>query len=66
MMNTVLSDESLPVEERLEMAIYLLKIKDQQIARLTKAAQRSSWDGAVDRQGGSFTAEELDPNRGWK
>ena len=26
----------------------------------------SSWVGEVDRQGGSFTAEELDPNRGWK
>jgi hypothetical protein len=25
-----------------------------------------SWVGAVDRQGGSFTDEELDPNRGWK
>lgn len=26
---------------------------------------RSSWEGQVDRQGGSFTAEEMDPNRGW-
>ncbi len=25
-----------------------------------------SWVGEVDRQGGSFTAEEMDPNRGWR
>ena len=31
-----------------------------------KNKQDNSWTGEVDRQGGSFTAEELDPNRGWK
>ena len=30
------------------------------------APSTSSWQGEVDRQGGSFTAEEMDPNRGWK
>lgn len=29
-------------------------------------AAANSWAGEVARQGGSFTDEELDPNRGWK
>jgi hypothetical protein len=29
-------------------------------------ADANSWVGEVDRQGGSFTVEELDPNRGWQ
>lgn len=28
-------------------------------------AKVDSWKGVVDRQGGSFTVEEMDPNRGW-
>ncbi len=29
-------------------------------------ASDDSWINNPDRMGGSFTAEELDPNRGWK
>lgn len=31
----------------------------------TEKAYRS-WEGQVDRQGGSLTPEEMDPMRGWK
>lgn len=36
----------------------LKELEDEQAAR--------SWEGAVDRQGGSFTQEEMGPMRGWK
>jgi hypothetical protein len=38
----------------------------QDVEQCVKQAADDSWAGAVDRQGGSFTDEELDPNRGWK
>jgi len=36
------------------------------VEQCAKQASADSWAGEVDRQGGSFTAEELDPNRGWQ
>ncbi len=36
------------------------------VEQCAKQAADDSWTGAVDRQGGSFTDEELDPNRSWK
>jgi hypothetical protein len=38
----------------------------QDVEQCAKQDADDSWTGAVDRQGGSFTDEELDPNRGWK
>lgn len=66
MIRTELLDESVPIEQRLELAIELIEIMEKQIKRLSNTVSKSSWESEVDRQGGSFTAEELDPNRGWK
>lgn len=44
----------------------LSHLKFAQAKSITDVAQAltNSWANDVDRQGGSFTAEELDPNRG--
>lgn len=53
--------------------VKLLKINIDELKRILtdvelcmNDAAANSWAGEVDRQGGSFTDEELDPNRGWK
>lgn len=50
-----------------------LEINIKELRRLLADVERcvnkendESWVSNPDRQGGSFTAEELDPNRGWK
>ena len=50
-----------------------LKININELKRMLEDAERcvnkeynDSWANNPDRQGGSFTADELDPNRGWK
>jgi hypothetical protein len=50
------------------LAINLTELRSilQDVEQCAKQAANDSWAGAVDRQGGSFTDEELDPNSGWK
>lgn len=38
----------------------------QKLKEHEEKAAAKSWEGAVDRQGGSFTPEEMDPMRGWR
>lgn len=38
----------------------------RQVAELKKQTSDDSWITNPDRMGGSFTADELDPNGGWK
>jgi hypothetical protein len=45
----------------------MLGQRDDNIARLRQQISDDSWITNPDRQGGGgWTAEELDPNRGWK
>jgi hypothetical protein len=45
----------------------MLGMKDEQIEKLKKQISDDSWIINPDRMGGGgWTAEELDPNRGWK
>lgn len=52
--------------ETLKINIDELKRILGDVEQCAKQASADSWVGEVDRQGGSFTAEELDPNRGWQ
>lgn len=52
-MNTILDDESYPVEERLEMAKVLLEMKDKEIYQLKMAIDqtKSTLDWIEDQSG---------------
>lgn len=40
--------------------------RDRTIQQLKSQIDCASWSNNPDRMGGSWTAEELDPNRGWQ
>lgn len=42
------------------------EMRARELERQEQAAINKSWEGAVDRQGGAVTQEEMDPMRGWK
>ena len=45
----------------------MLGMKEEQIEKLKNQISNDSWITNPDRMGGGgWTAEELDPNRGWK
>jgi hypothetical protein len=50
----------------LELNIGELKRILQDVEQCAKQAADDSWITNPDRSGGAYTAEELDPNRGWK
>lgn len=50
----------------LEINITELKSILKDIEQCGKVQEDNKWINNPDRMGGSFTAEELDPNRGWK
>jgi len=50
----------------LEINIDELKRILQDVEQCVKKESDDSWITNPDRMGGSWTAEELDPNRGWK
>jgi hypothetical protein len=60
-----------------EVSIHWLKINIAELKRILRDVEQcepslpgegnnSSWITNPDRMGGSFTEDELDPNRGWK
>ena len=44
----------------------MLKRAADEIDRLRASKKKSSWEGQVDRQGGSFTQEEIDNATAWR
>lgn len=62
-----------PKNKAYEAMVEMLEININELKRILtdvelciNDAAANSWASEVDRQGGSFTEEELDPNRGWK
>ncbi len=53
-------------EEFLNQLADMIGNRDEQIKQLKQQAADDSWITNPDRMGGGWSAEELDPNRGWK
>ena len=53
-------------DEKIETLREDLDMVSGSVRQLQQQISDDSWITNPDRMGGSFTAEELDPNRGWK